>query len=157
MINSQPRTPNPQIYKFVSLIIVCNLVFGIFTLYAQDNNKLVDLTKTIIEAKNNQQLYPVFEELKELYLKENKYTEFVEFLESLATKKKDLEPVINYYIAFSRYYQLKHLEETQNWDEYFSQGNTYRDQIIEKAEDNRNPFFFGCPASGGKNDPLAVP
>ena len=101
---------------------------------AQEDNKLVALTKQIIEAKTNEELYPALEELKNLYLKENKYNDFVDFLDSLAKQKNTLEAAVNYYIAYSRCLQLKYLEEVQSWDEYFSQGNNYRDQITASLQ-----------------------
>jgi len=110
--------------------------------FAQDNSTLVNLTKQIMEAKNNKQLYASFEELRGLHFKENKYNEFVEFLKSLSQQKEALGPFVDYYTALARYYQIKHLEETQEWDEYFSQGNNYRDQVTAaagKAIDSTNP------------------
>jgi hypothetical protein len=117
------------------LAFICHLCFGICHLaLAQDNEKLVSLSKQIIEAKNNEELYAPFEQLKDLYFKDNRYTEFLDFLKSLAAKKNTIEPFINYYIALTRYSQLKHLEEKQIWDEYFSQGNTYRDELTQAAQ-----------------------
>jgi hypothetical protein len=120
-------------------ILICN--FTLYTLhftlylYAQDSNKLVTLTKQIIEAKTKADLYAPFEELKDIYFNDNKYTEFVDFLKSLEQKKKKaLSPFTNYYKARSHYHQLKYLEEKQNWDEYFAQGNTYRDEITLKCQ-----------------------
>ena len=49
-----------------------------------------------------------------------------------AKDAKDLET--DYRAALSRYQQLKYLEETKNWDEYFAKGNDYRDEIVTKAE-----------------------
>jgi hypothetical protein len=49
-----------------------------------------------------------------------------------AKDAKDLET--DYRAALSRYQQLKYLEETKNWDEYFAKGNDYRDEIVKKAE-----------------------
>jgi TolA-binding protein len=144
------------------LEFIWNLVLGIWCLgigvsplFAQDNTRLVVLTKQIIEAKTDTELYPLFEELKDLYFfrpeikseggitaheagKDNKYTEFVEFLKSLGQKKNTLEPFTNYYMALARYYQLKYLEEKQNWDEYFSQGNTYRGEMTTAAQKTIN-------------------
>ena len=117
------------------------ILFPVYS-FAQDNNKLVHLTKQIMEAKNNEQLYASFEELSGLHFKENKYNEFVEFLKSLSQQKEALGPFVDYYTALARYYQIKHLEETQEWDEYFSQGNNYRDQITAAAGetiDSTNP------------------
>ena len=103
-------------------------------LFAQDSVPLVKLSKQIIEAKTQDELTPLFIELKGLYFKDNKYSDFVEFLKSLSSKKSTLAPFTNYYIALSRYSQLKYLEESQNWDEYFANGNTYREEIIQSAE-----------------------
>jgi len=103
-------------------------------LFAQDSVPLVKLSKQIIEAKTQDELTPLFIELKDLYFKDNKYSDFVEFLKSLSSKKSTLAPFTNYYIALSRYSQLKYLEESQNWDEYFANGNTYREEIIQSAE-----------------------
>jgi len=94
------------------------------------------LSKQIIEAKSNEELYAPFEELKELYFKDNRYTDFTELLKSLSQQKKTLEPFTNYYIALSRYHQLKYLEDTQKWDEYFSQGNTYRDELTQRVQNS---------------------
>lgn len=102
--------------------------------YAQDNQKLVTLTKQIMEAKSNEELYPLFAELKDIYFSANKYTEFAEFLKSLSRQKDKLEPFTSYYIALARNRQLKYLEEAQKWEEYFSSGNTYREEIAREAE-----------------------
>ncbi len=117
---------------FLSLLVISGyqLRTAGHKLYAQDNEALVTLTKKIMEAKVNQDLYALFAELKDLYFKENKYNELIEFLKSLSVKKKSLEPFVNYYIALARYHQLKYLEETQDWDEYFSNGNAYREEIV---------------------------
>ncbi len=106
--------------------------------FAQGNDRIVELTKQIIEAKANQELYAPFEELKNLYFKDNKYTALVEFLRALSQEKKALEPFTGYYIAQSRYHQLKYLEDTQKWDEYFAQGNTYRDELTKAAQKTIN-------------------
>ena len=103
-------------------------------LFAQEDNKLVSLTKQVIESKIDSAVFSGFEELKGMYFKDYRYTDFVEFLGSLLKQRKDLEPFVDYYIALSRYQQLKYLEESQGWDEYFSEGNTYRDQITTSAQ-----------------------
>ena len=126
-----------KIQNKVLLFVIC-ISFAIchlpFAIYAQDNNQLVTLTKQIIEAKSNEELYVPFAELKDLYLAEHKYADFVEYLKSLIAKKETLGPFVNYYIALSRYHQLKYLQETQNWEEYFNQGNSYRDEITSKTQ-----------------------
>ncbi len=100
---------------------------------AQEDKQLVGLTKQIIEAKSAGDLYALFAQLKELYYKDKKYSEFVELLNSLKQKKNTAEPLADYYIAEARYSQLKNLEVTQGWDEYFAKGNDYRDQITGNA------------------------
>ena len=114
------------------LFLFLSLLWG--ASFAQEDNQLVDLTKQIIESKTNAGLYAPFDELKAIYFKDNKYPEFVEFLKSLSLKKKEIEPFVDYYTALTRYSQLKFLEEKQSWDEYFSQGNTYRDEITAAAQ-----------------------
>lgn len=121
-------------FKFLVFCFVFYLLPFSFYLYAQDGAKINTLSKQIIEAKSDKDLYTAFESLTDLYFKENKYNELADFLNSLIKKKKALEPAINYYIALTHYYRLKHLEETQSWDEYFSSGNTYRDQITQSAQ-----------------------
>ena len=124
--------------KFLKIFLVvavsCQLSAVSWRVFAQEDNKLVALSKQIIEAKTNDEAYPILKELTDLYFKENKYNEYVEYLNSLAKQKKTLEPVVNYYIGFSRYYQLKYLEEKQNWDEYFSQGNSYREEVVTSLQ-----------------------
>ena len=54
------------------------------------------------------------------------------FLPSVYAKDaKELEE--SYRSALNRYQQLKYLEEAKNWDEYFSKGNDYRNEIVDKA------------------------
>jgi len=117
--------------------IICGVlflsVFWVFS-FAQEDNKLVNLARQIVEAKTSADLYVPFGELKDIYFKDNKYPEFAEFLKSLAVKKKTIEPFTDYYIALTRYTQLKYLEEKQNWDEYFNQGNAYREEITAAAQ-----------------------
>ena len=112
----------------VCIILFLSLLWT--SCFAQDNNKLVSLSKQIIEAKNTDEAYPLLQELTGLYFKEHKYNECVDYLKSLVNRKKTLEPLLNYYIGFTRYSELRYLEEAQAWDEYFNQGNSYRDEIV---------------------------
>ncbi|MFA4854908.1 MAG: hypothetical protein WC616_06150, partial [Candidatus Omnitrophota bacterium] len=70
------------------------------------------------------------EELKVKYLKDNQYAGFTDFLNKSKEKDKFTRPCLDYYKALTRYLQLKYLEEKQSWDEYFANGNIYRDQIM---------------------------
>ena len=73
--------------------------------------------------------YSELEKLKESYLKDHKYGEFVDYL------SKQKTPEAAYYVALTRYEQLKYLEEGQNWDEYFNKGNDYRQDLEGKARE----------------------
>jgi TolA-binding protein len=95
---------------------------------------IVALSKQVIEAKSPAELTAYLEEAKGIYFKEHRYGGFVEFSRSLLEKKKDAQSVLLYYIGFTRYSQLKYLEESQGWDEYFSQGNAYREELINSLE-----------------------
>ncbi|MDD4980051.1 MAG: hypothetical protein PHC54_02105 [Candidatus Omnitrophica bacterium] len=117
------------IKAFLIFIFAYSLQLTAYSLFAQDADKTAALMQQIIEVKTNTDLYAPFEELKNLYFQENKYSEFIESLGPLLTKKEASAPFVNYYTALSRYSQLKYLEETQNWDEYFNKGNTYRDEL----------------------------
>jgi len=71
--------------------------------------------------------------LKEKYFQEHNYNGFVDYLKKLVKKEPSAAAEISYYIALGRYAQLKYLEESQGWDEYFSQGNNYREELAAEA------------------------
>jgi tetratricopeptide (TPR) repeat protein len=142
---TKSKTPISNIKIRVLPFIICVLSLflilcpGVCRSYAQDANKL---GKRITEAKSNEDAQNILGEAKDLYFKEHKYNDFVDFLNYLEKKNKALSPVISYYTGLTRYNQLKYLEEAQSWDEYFSQGNTYREQItvsLNKAKDLFSP------------------
>jgi TolA-binding protein len=113
------------------LALLMQLCFGIcYYSFAQDSEDLISLSKQVMEAKTTEEANKALKELAKLYFFADKYNEFAGFLQSLSAKKKKLEPAASYYAGLSRYRQLRHLEETQAWDEYFSQGNNYRDQVV---------------------------
>jgi TolA-binding protein len=87
------------------------------------------LSKRINSSANNHDLFINFQAAQDEYLKDNRYNDFVDLLKGLAQKKNNLEPFSNYFTGLTRYLQMKSLEEKQAWDEYFSQGNNYRDEI----------------------------
>ena len=122
------------IFVILILSFICNLSFDICHSYAEESkpNAAETLTKCICEGKTSQ---PVcLDELKDLYFKDNKYTDFVGLLKGICPENKTVEPAVNYYIAFARYSQLKYLEDVKNWDEYFAKGNEYRDDIVNCAQ-----------------------
>jgi TolA-binding protein len=65
------------------------------------------------------------------YFNEFKYSGFIDFLDNYKSTDKTDKSCINYYKALTRYSQLNYLEEKQLWDEYFANGNNYREQIVD--------------------------
>ncbi|MCM8796565.1 MAG: hypothetical protein NC923_01585 [Candidatus Omnitrophica bacterium] len=129
-------------------IILSALLVSATASFAADTTELISLKKNILEATCKTDIAKLFEQLKESYFKENRYSDFVDFLKSLSRKESCILTAANYYIALARYNQLKYLEENQLWDEYFSQGNNYRDDItfnaqrvIERAEES-SPYLL---------------
>lgn len=100
---------------------------------AQEPSPLPAMTKAVMEAKTSLDLNNAFDSLTEYYSKEHSFKNYISYLNSLAQKKKSLEPYTEYYTALARYLQLKYLEAEQMWDEYFAQGNTYRDELVVHA------------------------
>jgi len=100
----------------------------------QLNRCLCEAKAELKEGQSNQKSLACLVELKNNYFKNNKFSEFVEFLKKgPCPGNKFVDSLSGYYIAQSRYSQLKYLEDTKNWDEYFSKGNDYRDDIVEGA------------------------
>jgi hypothetical protein len=139
--NPNFQIPNHKVLTFWKLFIGIWLLFGAWCLvlgispsFAQVDNTVAALTKQITEAKPDTDLYPLFEELKGRYFKDNKYAEFVESLKTMGTQQKTSEAFTNYYISLARYNQLKYLEEAQEWDDYFTNGNTYREELVAGAD-----------------------
>lgn len=127
---------------FVSVLLLSVCASGAA---AQDAGRLEALTAQIAAASSAESAYQAFEELTDMYFKERRYNEYLDFLNSLAQKKKEFEPAIDYYIALSRYYQLAYLEETQAWDEYFGKGNDYRGQIKDHLDKAILPASQSAP------------
>lgn len=121
-------------FLFLVFFTGYELLVGSCGLFALEDNKIIDLSKQVIEAKTSAGLYAPFEQLKEVYFSGNKYSDFVDFLKSLSAKKDIAGPFIDYYIALSRYSQLKYLEEKQLWEEYFTNGSEYRDELTKDAQ-----------------------
>ncbi|MDD5060297.1 MAG: tetratricopeptide repeat protein [Candidatus Omnitrophica bacterium] len=74
------------------------------------------------------------ESLKSKYFESNQYNEFIEELNNYKSKDKNIRPCLDYYKALGRYKQLSYLEEKQLWDDYFANGNSYREQIVENSK-----------------------
>jgi len=118
-----------HLFVICVLTFFCHLCFDIYHYALAQENKLAALSKQVMEAKADTGLFPVFEEIKAIYFKDNKYPEFLDFLKSTGRKKKNLQGLVNYYTALARYNQLKYLEDIQDWNEYFSEGDSYRAEL----------------------------
>lgn len=118
-------------FRFLVLgLFFCSVISSL--IFAKDEATL-DCKRQIEELKEFKGDCPCFTAVMEEYLKDNKYTEFVDYLKSLAQKNKSASTCAHYYIVLTRYRQLKYLEEKQLWDEYFNQGNSYRDDLTTFA------------------------
>ncbi len=111
------------------LFLICILTLSHNLCFAKTTE---ELTKCICEGKTGE--LACFEELKNASFESNKYTNFVELLNGLCPENKAIEPAVNYYLALARYSQLKYLEDTKSWDEYFAKGNDYRNDIVKSAQ-----------------------
>lgn len=86
------------------------------------------------------------EESQSKYLADNQYNEFVDSLNNSKYADKVSQLCLEFYTAQARYLQLKYLEETQSWDDYFTNGNDYRQQLEQNAQkvveqaDTNNPL-----------------
>ncbi|MCX5693663.1 MAG: hypothetical protein NT014_00790 [Candidatus Omnitrophica bacterium] len=72
------------------------------------------------------------ESAKSKFLVNNQYNEFVDYLNN--SKDKSAQLCLDYYKANARYLQLKYLEDKQSWDDYFANGNTYREQLVDNVQ-----------------------
>lgn len=100
-----------EVLGFIVVLMVSILSFDLFA-FAQDD----------------------LEALKDSYFQQHRYSEFVQYLSRQKKASPGLTTKISYYIALSRYQQLKYLEETQSWDEYFNSGNSYRDELTSQID-----------------------
>jgi hypothetical protein len=101
---------------------------------AQQMGSLADFARQISETQDRELRYDLFEQAANAFFKEQRYDEFLEFIKPLAVNQKELAPVVNYYLALTRYFQLKHLESAQDWEAYFAKGSVYRDEIAVAAQ-----------------------
>lgn len=110
----------------LSVLIFCTAAF------AQNAKDAKELSKCVCASSGG--VPACLKELKDLYFKDNKYAELAELLKKLCPGNKVAQPAVDYYVAFSRYAQLKYLEETKGWDEYFAKGNEYREDIVNYTQ-----------------------
>ncbi len=68
------------------------------------------------------------------YLNNHQYNELVDFLNSSNAQDSATALCQDYAKVFVRYKQLKYLVEQQSWDDYFANGNTYRQELVDNAQ-----------------------
>ena len=115
---------NTKYQKLKFLILACSFIFCL-------------LPFNFLRADDSAGAY-TYANLKETtatYFKDNKYNECAEYLKSLSQKDGASVSTISYFIALTRYNQLKYLEESQNWNEYFSSGQNYRQEVGTYAQE----------------------
>jgi len=86
------------------------------------------------QAQDISSCCPNIEDAKSKYLADNQYNEFIDFLNNFKDKDKPAQLCLDYHKANARYLQLKYLEDKQSWDDYFANGNTYRDELVVNAQ-----------------------
>lgn len=124
-----------RFFNFLTFFIFAFMVVGRGGfVFAQDSESVANLTKAIFESKSKSEIFNYFEKLSDIYFSQNNFAECVKLMNSISAKKKELLAYTNYFSALSRYYQLKHWEETQNWDDYFASGNALRQEIVDYAQ-----------------------
>jgi TolA-binding protein len=118
------------------IILSGGLAFGQQAETGQDQ----DFSRLILEAKTDSEAASILEEAKESFFQTNNYQVFIDLLAKAAKKKKSIAPWAEYYTGLARYRHMKYLEETQNWDVYFSKGNDYRQEISDNLEKSLKAF-----------------
>lgn len=115
--------------KILKILTALTVLLSFNSLLSAQDGKSSGLTQQILSAKDNQQAFLILQQAKEGYFKDAKFNEFYDLLKELPAKNKSLTAVSSYFCGLDRYQQLKYLEEKQSWDEYFSKGNDYRQDI----------------------------
>ncbi len=119
--------------KFLILIL---FFVNCFTwVCAQENVKVTpeSLVKSIQDAKSKEDLKVSFDSARDYYVEGNQFNEFALFLDKFKDKK-DLDLYLKFYSGVNRFLQLKFLEQSQKWDEYFDKGNEYRKEVNDNLK-----------------------
>ena len=129
------------------IVLACRAAYAQPPAPAQDK----DFSALILAAKTDAETAAVLEEAQGVILPEEQLSGIRGFSCRCGEEEKDCSPLAAYYTGAARYQQMKYLEETQNWDEYFSKGNDYRKEITDNLEKigqgvpgNRSVYM--CPA-----------
>ncbi|MDD2703389.1 MAG: hypothetical protein PHC33_05235 [Candidatus Omnitrophica bacterium] len=135
-------------FCFIAAFVLTAISAGNPFLFARNAPVNAATGKTIEEAKIPAERIEAFENLKNEYFKDNRYSEFIQFIKKSFPEKKDLVLYVNYYTALARYEQMANLEKEQKWDEYFDRGNDYKTEIENNARK--------VVENSGPHDPLNI-
>ena len=99
-----------------------------------DSGRLKQLEEQILANPKGNLSLPKLEELSSLYLERHQYNQLVDFLRKLeGVAVSGCELPLGYYIGLCHYHQLRYLEETKNWQEYFDRGSLYREELFQET------------------------
>jgi hypothetical protein len=109
--------------KIFSLLCV---LLPLFAGIARSQSVPEPVRKAITGARDEQALAKGIEAAEGLFLAEHAYDGYVEFLKSLALNEKLGKALVSYSVGRARFLQLKYLEESQQWEQYFNKGAALR-------------------------------
>jgi len=130
-----------------SLLAVCILFLISSSLCAQPPAAPQDrdFAGLLAAAKSDDAAAAVIAEARDVFFQKNDYQGFIDFCAAAVKSRRTLAPLQAYYTGLARYRQMKFLEETQNWDEYFSKGNDYRGDIKQNLGKAAKTFSVDEP------------
>lgn len=125
--------------KILLIIFIASIIYhpSSIAVYAQelDVKKAKRLESLILANPKDKQNVLLLTELTDFYLSKHQYTQAISFLRKLEKIKTPLcQLPVSYFIGLCRFSQLRYLEETQNWQEYFDLGNSYRQELFLETE-----------------------
>lgn len=124
------KKPLSKTVILILFFLVCLPVTAL-ALDSQQQKKASLLVTEINKTKDNAKLYTLFNELGELYFNNSDFNGFITALSSVGDGGKESALWSDYYTAVARYRQLKYLEDSQLWEEYFANQNSWRSQITD--------------------------
>ncbi|MDD5006320.1 MAG: hypothetical protein PHS93_07505 [Candidatus Omnitrophica bacterium] len=123
--------------KIIALVFIF-FVTGNFCLAQQEPSRTDLLKQEIKKAKTIENAEPLLAELLNICTKDNKFTDFFDFLKTLEKNKLfKRSPVFYYYRALAIFRQIQFLEENKVWQELFDNKEVYLADLgraLDKAQ-----------------------
>ena len=111
-------------------ISICVLTVPRPLIAATDDTSVLDTLLTQLDqAKTDEEVTLCLESLKGYYIEKDRFDDFAGVLTSFKKQKKQWRGYVDYYLAVLRTAELKHLEEVQDWNAYFSRKDTLRAEV----------------------------